>query len=174
MPQQQVSRRRETISSQFSRLQVGQGRNVLLENPASSTQEHGRMNYRLQTHKPIHFICSWPDDEQHTATSPRPTNPPKDASGSPQQTQFRAQATSKETKALNTPQHKDTDVHSASLSSGQSVQANSVNSSSLNNMFKVAAIVQQIMTELNGAVMEEQKVVAITRLVFNLMKENGH
>jgi hypothetical protein len=41
-------------------------------------------------------------------------------------------------------------------------------------MFKVAAIVQQIMTELNGAVMEEQKVVAITRLVFNLMKENGH
>ena len=41
-------------------------------------------------------------------------------------------------------------------------------------MFKVAAIVQQIMTELNGAVTEEQKIVAITRIVLNLMKENCH
>jgi uncharacterized coiled-coil protein SlyX len=40
-------------------------------------------------------------------------------------------------------------------------------------MFKVARIVQQIMTELNGAVTEEQKIVAITKLVLNLMKENG-
>jgi len=40
-------------------------------------------------------------------------------------------------------------------------------------MFKVAAIVQQIMTELNGAI-TEHKIVAITRIVLNLMKENGH
>jgi hypothetical protein len=40
--------------------------------------------------------------------------------------------------------------------SGHSVQAPPVNSSSL-DMFKVATVVQQIMTELNGAVSEETK-----------------
>jgi hypothetical protein len=58
--------------------------------------------------------------------------------------------------------------------SGQSVQAPSVCTSSLDDMFKVAAIVQQIMTELNGAVSEESKIVAITKIVLNLMKQNGH
>jgi hypothetical protein len=57
---------------------------------------------------------------------------------------------------------------------GQSVQAPSVNSSSLDDMFKVATIVQQIMTELNGAVSEENKIVAITKIVLNLMKQNDH
>jgi hypothetical protein len=41
-------------------------------------------------------------------------------------------------------------------------------------MFKVATVVQQIMTELNGAVFEESKIVAITKIVLNLMKQNGH
>jgi hypothetical protein len=41
-------------------------------------------------------------------------------------------------------------------------------------MFKVATIVQQIMTELNGAVTEEKKIVAITKIILNLMKQNGH
>jgi hypothetical protein len=58
--------------------------------------------------------------------------------------------------------------------SGQSVQASSVTTSSLDNMFKVAVIVQQIMTELSGAVSEENKIVAITKIVLNLMKQNGH
>jgi len=40
-------------------------------------------------------------------------------------------------------------------------------------MFKVATIVQHVMAELNGAVTEEQKIVAITRIVLNLMNENG-
>jgi len=40
-------------------------------------------------------------------------------------------------------------------------------------MFKVATIVQQ-MTELNGAVTDKQKVVAITRIVLNHLKTNGH
>jgi hypothetical protein len=35
-------------------------------------------------------------------------------------------------------------------------------------MFKVATVVQQIMTELNGAVSEEDKIVAITKIVLNL------
>jgi hypothetical protein len=40
-------------------------------------------------------------------------------------------------------------------------------------MFKVATVVQQIMTELNGAVSEEGKIVAITKIVLNLMKRDG-
>jgi hypothetical protein len=70
--------------------------------------------------------------------------------------------------------HKETDVHNTSLSSGQSVQANNVISSSLNGMFKVASILQQIITEPNGAVTKEHNIVAITRRVLNLIKENCH
>jgi hypothetical protein len=43
---------------------------------------------------------------------------------------------------------------------GQSVQAPNVN-----NIFKVASVVQQIMTGLSDAVSEEQKIVAITKIV---------
>jgi hypothetical protein len=57
---------------------------------------------------------------------------------------------------------------------GQSVQASSATTSSLDDMFKVAAIVHQIMAELNRAVSEENKIVAITKIVLNLMKQNGH
>jgi hypothetical protein len=57
---------------------------------------------------------------------------------------------------------------------GRSVQASSATASSLDDMLKDAAIVQQIMTELNGAVSEENKIVAITKIVLNLMKQNGH
>jgi hypothetical protein len=56
---------------------------------------------------------------------------------------------------------------------GQSVQAASVNSASLDNMFRVASVVQQIMTGLNDAVSEEQKIVAITKIVMKLMNSNG-
>jgi hypothetical protein len=56
---------------------------------------------------------------------------------------------------------------------GQSVQATSVKSSSLDDMFRVASAVQQIMTELNDAVSEEEKIVVITKIVLNLMKING-
>jgi hypothetical protein len=52
--------------------------------------------------------------------------------------------------------------------------APTVNGSSVDDMFKVATVVQQIMTELNGAVSEEDKIVAITKIVLNLMKQNGH
>jgi hypothetical protein len=57
---------------------------------------------------------------------------------------------------------------------GQSVSAPNVNSLPLDNMFRVITAVQQIMTEFNGAVSEEAKVVAITKIVLSLMKQNGH
>jgi hypothetical protein len=41
-------------------------------------------------------------------------------------------------------------------------------------MFTVAAIVQKIMTELNEAVSEEEKIVAIPKTVLKLMNNNGH
>jgi hypothetical protein len=41
-------------------------------------------------------------------------------------------------------------------------------------MLRVATVVQQILIEFNGAVSEEQKIVAITKIVLTLMKQNGH
>jgi hypothetical protein len=43
----------------------------------------------------------------------------------------------------------------------------------LGNMFRVVSTVQQIMTELSGAVSEEANIIAIARNVRNLMKVNG-
>jgi hypothetical protein len=40
-------------------------------------------------------------------------------------------------------------------------------------MLKVVTVVQQIMTESNGAVLEEDKILAITKIVLNLMEQNG-
>jgi hypothetical protein len=57
----------------------------------------------------------------------------------------------------------------------QSVRATNVNSFPLNKMLKlVITVVQQIMTESNGAVSEEAKLLAITKIVFNLMEQIGH
>jgi hypothetical protein len=57
----------------------------------------------------------------------------------------------------------------------QSVRAPNINSLSLDKMLKVVVtVVQQIMTEFNGAVIEEAKILAITKIVFNLMQQNGH
>jgi hypothetical protein len=39
-------------------------------------------------------------------------------------------------------------------------------------MLRVATVVQQIITEFNAAVSEEAKIVAITKTVLNLMKQN--
>jgi hypothetical protein len=54
----------------------------------------------------------------------------------------------------------------------KSVQAPNANSSSLNDMFKVlSTIFQQIMTEFNGA--ETERIMAITKTVLKVMKQNG-
>ena len=56
---------------------------------------------------------------------------------------------------------------------GHSVQPPHANSQLLDNMLRVVTVVQQIMTEFNGAVSED-KIMAITKIVLNLMKQNGH
>jgi hypothetical protein len=46
-------------------------------------------------------------------------------------------------------------------------------SSTSNDMLKVATVVQQIITEGNEAVSEEHKIMIITKMVLNLIKQNG-
>jgi hypothetical protein len=54
-----------------------------------------------------------------------------------------------------------------------SVAAPNVSSLPLDNMCRVLFAVQEIMTELSGAMSEEAKILAITKIVFNLMKDSG-
>jgi hypothetical protein len=58
--------------------------------------------------------------------------------------------------------------------SGQSVRAPSVNKQPNDDMLTAVTIVQQIMTEFRGTVSDEDKILAITKIVFNLMNQNGH
>jgi hypothetical protein len=57
---------------------------------------------------------------------------------------------------------------------GQSVWAPIVSSQPLDNMLSVVTVVQQIMTDINGAVSEKDKIVTITKIVLTLLKQNGH
>jgi hypothetical protein len=66
-------------------------------------------------------------------------------------------------------------LHQHEQHAGQSVGAPNVNSLLLDNgMLRIVAAVQQFMTEFNGAVSEEEKIVVITKIVSNLVKQNDH
>jgi hypothetical protein len=54
---------------------------------------------------------------------------------------------------------------------GQSVQAPNV---STVNMLNVVTVVQQIMSEVIGALSQKEKIVAITKIVSKLMNQNDH
>jgi hypothetical protein len=41
-------------------------------------------------------------------------------------------------------------------------------------MLRTVTAVQQFMTEFNGAVLEEEKIVIITKTVLNLMNQSDH
>jgi hypothetical protein len=41
-------------------------------------------------------------------------------------------------------------------------------------MLRIVTVVQQFVTEFNGAVTEEDKTMIITRIVLNLMKQNDN
>jgi hypothetical protein len=43
----------------------------------------------------------------------------------------------------------------------------------LDTMLRAITVVQQIMTELSGAVSKEEKILAITKIVLNPMEQNG-
>jgi hypothetical protein len=41
-------------------------------------------------------------------------------------------------------------------------------------VLQIVTVVQQIMTEFNGAMSEEEKLESITKIVLNIMKRNDH
>jgi hypothetical protein len=41
-------------------------------------------------------------------------------------------------------------------------------------MLRTVTVVQQFITEFSGAVSEKEKIVAITKTLLNLMKQNDH
>jgi hypothetical protein len=41
-------------------------------------------------------------------------------------------------------------------------------------MLRTVTVVQQFTTELNGVVSEEEKIVVVTNIILNLMKQNDH
>jgi hypothetical protein len=47
-----------------------------------------------------------------------------------------------------------------------------VNSSPLDNLVRVVTVVQQFMTEYNGAVSNEAKIQAISKIVLTLLEQN--
>jgi hypothetical protein len=55
---------------------------------------------------------------------------------------------------------------------GQSVQAPTVNSDSL-EMYRALSVVEQNMAELKGAASEEDKFLSVAKILFKLMKQNG-
>jgi hypothetical protein len=56
----------------------------------------------------------------------------------------------------------------------QSVGTPKVNSLPLDNMLRIVTAVQQFKTGFKDAVSEEEKIVAITKIVLNLMAQNDH
>jgi hypothetical protein len=42
------------------------------------------------------------------------------------------------------------------------------------SVLRIVTVVQQFMTEFSGAVSEEEKIAAITKIVINRMKQNDH
>jgi hypothetical protein len=57
---------------------------------------------------------------------------------------------------------------------GQSAQGSNVNSLPLDNMLRAITIVQEIMAEFSGAVTKDNKILAIRKILLNLMGQNGH
>jgi hypothetical protein len=58
---------------------------------------------------------------------------------------------------------------------GQSVRATNINSLYLDKMLKVVVtVVQQIMTESDGSVLQEAIILAILKIVLKLMEQIGH
>jgi hypothetical protein len=57
---------------------------------------------------------------------------------------------------------------------GQSFQACHLSSQPFDNMFNVVTDVQQIMTEVSGALSQDEKIMAIPKIVFNVMNQDGH
>jgi uncharacterized coiled-coil protein SlyX len=54
------------------------------------------------------------------------------------------------------------------------MQAKNINSNGMDNTLIATTMVQQIMTELSGAVTEQGKVIVITKVVLRLLKNKAN
>jgi hypothetical protein len=152
MLQLEVGEWKETSSLQLSKLQVCQGR-YAKKKVTESAQDYNGKGPLFQPHHPRTFLHGGAAQQQPQLPSFSQAGP----------------ATLGKIIAPPPPPSK----HNQQIPS-QSLQAPNANSSSLNDMFKVVAtILQQIMTELSGSESEEDRIVAMTNIVFKLMKQNG-
>jgi hypothetical protein len=145
MLQLQTGGRRETPSVQLPRLQPRQG-----GDPQTTTGKLFTSNYRTSGLSFAEALRNNAGHQQQRIPSQDPV------AGPPAGIKLSTSASGQQQK------------------SGQSVRAPIVNSQPLDNMLRVVTAVQQMMTEFSGAVSVEDKIVAITKIVLNLMKQNGH
>jgi hypothetical protein len=144
MPPQQVGGRRGTSSLQLSRLRARQGQDAK-EKAAESAQGYNGKGALFQPHLP-RTILRGGATKQHTATTAASTA----LSCTGLLHSLEAQATT----------------------SIKSIQAPNANSSSLKEMSAVVVMIfRQIMTELSGAASEEDRLMAITKIVLKLIKQ---
>jgi hypothetical protein len=58
--------------------------------------------------------------------------------------------------------------------SGQSMQAKNMNGNAMDSTLTAVTLVQQIMTELSGAPIEQETAIIITKVVLRLLKNNDN
>jgi hypothetical protein len=66
-------------------------------------------------------------------------------------------------------------LHQHEQHAGQSVGAPNINSLPIDiSMQRIVIVVEQFMTKFNAAVLEEEKIVALTKIVLNVVKKSDH
>jgi hypothetical protein len=152
MLQLPVGERRKTASRQLSGMQAREGGTPEKEVP-EDTQNRNRKGVFFCPHHPRRLLRGGTPRQRRSAGP----------SGTPRSN---GRSTSSR-KTVSRPQRRN-------KKQVQSVRAAIVNSQPLDNMLRVVSVVQQIMTEFSGALSEEDKIVAITKIVLKLMNQNGH
>jgi hypothetical protein len=151
MLQLAVGRRRKTASCQLSTMQARE-RGTPEEEVPEDTQNHNGKGVLFRPHHPRRLI---------RGGTPRQRRPTAATTGRPCSGGF-------------THKSKENVPAPALQQTGQSVQAPLLSSQPFDNMLKVVTVVQQIMTEVSGALSEKDEIVPITKIVRKLMNQNGH
>jgi hypothetical protein len=149
----QLARRRETASSQQPGLQACE-RGAAEEEITESTQTYNRKGVLL---KRRYFTCLL------RGNAPRRRITGTAASATPSTSSSSTRSEEVECPGL-----------CSAAKNRTSVQASHVSSQPFENMLKVVTVVQQIMTEVSGALSQEEQIMAITKIVLKLMNQNGH
>jgi hypothetical protein len=153
MLQLTVGGRRKTASRQLSGLQTREGGTPEKE-VTEGTQNHNGKGVLFCPHQPRRLLRGGTPGQRRPAAAATPgTHVPVASPPIPVKQNIPAPALQQKT--------------------GQSIQAPHVSSQPFDNMLKVVTVVQQIMTEVSGALSQEEKIVAITKIVLKLLNQNG-